>query len=89
MIIETTEQNGSTIYRKLFEMNDEEHKRFLSLPKEEGYAWDFWYELGHKYGFDPNLIEYVKKPGQKEYWKNIEYISGTKRRKFTALSKVK
>lgn len=87
MLIETKEQNGTIIYRKTFTFTDEDYKKFRSLPKEEDYALNFWKDVGHRYGFDPTLIEEVKRKGQKTFWKCIEYVPETKYRSFTALTR--
>lgn len=85
MTIETYDQNGKIIYRKTFEFTSEDYKTFLSLPEEEDYAWNFWRDVGKRYGFNPDLIEYVKPVGQKPFWKNIFYLTKD-RRKFSALT---
>ena len=85
--IETTEQDGSKIYRKQFEMDNEQYARFLNLQPEPDEALDFWKEIGALMGFNPTLIEKVEKKGQKTHWKGMEYIAGTRRRKFSALSR--
>ena len=89
MAIKCKEQRGFDIYRKIFEFTNEDYRTFKRLPEEEGHAWSFWYDVGNRYGFDPTLIEHIKVPGQKDAWKGMEYIPGTKRRKFSALSREK
>ena len=88
-MIECIEQDGTKIYRKTFEFTDQDYKTFLNLPEEEDYAWNFWYDVGSRYGFNPQLIEVVRQKGQKTFWRNIEYVEGTRRRKFSALTRNK
>ena len=87
--METKEQNGSVIYRYVYEFTDEQYKKFNNLSKERDFALNFWDEVGLFHGFNPSLIEEVKRKGQKTYWKCIEYVEGTNRRKFTALTRNK
>ena len=86
-MIECTEQDGSKIYRQTFEFTDEDYKKFLALPEEEDYAWNFWDDVGRRYGFNPRLIEVVRQRGQKTFWRSIFYIENTRRRKFSALTR--
>ena len=55
--METKEQNGSVIYRYVYEFTDEQYNKFLNLPTEPDFALNFWDEVGLYHGFNPRLIE--------------------------------
>lgn len=42
--------------RNSYSLTDKEVKRFYALHPEEGYAWEFWADVGRSRGLDPYSI---------------------------------